>query len=96
VYNLAGDGDITTSDLARALGWYAISIPEIAVEAAVSIVSRMPLMPTKASWLNALRVPVLMDCSRAKERLGWTPRYDALDTLATVVQGARDKGLLST
>jgi nucleoside-diphosphate-sugar epimerase len=96
VYNLAGDGDITTSDLARALGWYAISIPEIAVEAAVSIVSRMPLMPTKASWLNALRVPVLMDCSRAKERLGWTPRYDALDTLATVVQGARDKGLLGT
>jgi nucleoside-diphosphate-sugar epimerase len=93
-YNLAADGDITTSDLARALGWYAVPVPEIAVEATVSIVSRLPLLPTKASWINALRVPVLMDCSKAKEQLGWTPRHDALDTLASVVQGARDKGVV--
>ncbi len=53
-YNLSGDGDITTSDLARALGWYALPIPEIAVDATVTIVSKLPLLPTKASWINAL------------------------------------------
>lgn len=93
-YNLAGDGDITTSDVARALGWYALPIPEIAIDATVNIVSRLPLLPTKASWINALRVPVLMDTSKARAELGWTPRHDALDTLAAVVQGARDKGLI--
>lgn len=93
-YNLAGDGDVTLSDLARALGWYALPIPEIAVDATVSIVSRMPLLPTKASWINALRVPVLMDCAKARRELDWAPRHDALDTLASVVQGSRDKGIL--
>ena len=33
VYNLAGDGQLTMSDLADALGWYAVSIPELAVDA---------------------------------------------------------------
>lgn len=93
-YNLAGDGDITTSDLARALGWYALPIPDIAVDATVTIVSKMPLLPTKASWINALRVPVLMDTTKAKTKLGWEPRYDSLDTLAATVQGARNANLL--
>jgi UDP-glucose 4-epimerase len=93
-YNLASEGDITTSDLARALGWYALPIPDIAVDATVQIVSRLPLLPTKASWLNALRVPVLMDCAKARDELGWEPLHDALDTLAATVQGARDSGLL--
>lgn len=93
-YNLAGDGDVTTTDLARALGWYALPIPEIAVDATVTVVSKMPLLPTKASWINALRVPVLMDTSKAKTDLGWEPRHDSLDTLAATVQGARDAGLI--
>ena len=93
-YNLAGDGDITTSDLARALGWYSVPLPDIAVDATVSVVSRLPLMPAQASWLNALRVPVLMDCSKARAELGWDPKYDALETLAETVQAAREQGLL--
>ena len=93
-YNLAGEGDITTSDLARALGWYAIPIPELAVNATLTIVSRMPLMPTKAAWINAIKVPVLMDCAKARAAFGWEPLYDALETLAATVQGARDAGVL--
>jgi UDP-glucose 4-epimerase len=93
-YNLAGDGDITTSDLARALGWYSVPLPDIAVDATVNIVSRLPLMPAQASWLNAIRVPVLMDCSKARAALDWEPHYDALETLAETVQAAREQGLL--
>ncbi|MEA2497962.1 MAG: UDP-glucose 4-epimerase [Actinomycetota bacterium] len=93
-YNLAGEGDITTTDLARALGWYALPVPELAVDATVSIVSRLPLMPARTAWLNAIRVPVLMDCSKAKEELGWQPMYDALETLAQTVRAARDAGVV--
>ena len=93
-YNLAGDGDITTSDLARALGWYSVPLPDIAVDATVNIVSRLPLMPAQASWLNAIRVPVLMDCSKARGNLDWEPQYDALETLAETVQAAREAGVL--
>lgn len=93
-YNLAGEGDLTMSDLARALGWYSVPIPEIAIDATISIVSKLPLMPARAAWLNAVRVPVLMDTSKAKVALGWRPRYDALETLAETIQAARDEGLV--
>jgi UDP-glucose 4-epimerase len=94
-YNLAGEGDVTTTDLAKALGWYSIPIPELAVDATVSIVSRLPLMPSRASWLNAIRVPVLMDCTKAKSELNWQPRFDALETLAQTVRAARERGIVA-
>jgi UDP-glucose 4-epimerase len=94
-YNLAADGEITLSDLAHALGWYTIPVPELMVDVTAKVVSRLPLLPAKATWINALRVPVLMDSNKAKRDLGWTPKYDALETLAETIRGARDKGLIS-
>ncbi len=93
VYNLAGEGEITLTDLARALGWYAMPVPDVTVDMTAKIVSRMPLMPSRAAWITAVRVPVLMDCTKAREKLGWEPEHDALDTLADTIVGARDKGL---
>ena len=94
-YNLAAEGDVTVSDLAHALGWYAIPVPEIAIDATAKIVSRLPYLPAKASWINAVRVPVLMKTDKARRNLGWHPRYSALETLAETIQGARDKGLIA-
>ena len=94
-YNLAADGEVTLSDLAHALGWYAMPIPDLAVDLTARIVSRIPLMPTRASWISALSVPVLMDTSKAKMNLSWEPEHDAFDTLAQTVQGARERGLVS-
>jgi nucleoside-diphosphate-sugar epimerase len=65
------------------------------VDVTAKVVSRLPLLPAKATWINALRVPVLMDSNKAKRDLGWTPKYDALETLAETIRGARDKGLIS-
>jgi nucleoside-diphosphate-sugar epimerase len=95
IYNLAGDGEITLTDLAHALGWYPLPIPDIAVDATVKVISRMPLLPTEAKWINAIRVPVLVDTTRAKEKLGWEPRYDVLETLADTIHSARAQGLLT-
>ena len=95
-YNLAADGEITLTDLAHALGWYAIPIPELAVDITARVVSRIPLMPARASWISALSVPVLMDTTKAKMNLGWEPECDAFDTLADTIQAAREKGLLSS
>ncbi|MFN2527046.1 MAG: NAD-dependent epimerase/dehydratase family protein [Actinomycetota bacterium] len=93
-YNLAAEGDITIADIANALGWYSIPIPELAVDTTAKIVSRLPLLPSETKWLQALKVPVLMDCTKARTKLGWEPRYDVLDTLAETIYGAREKGLL--
>ncbi len=95
-YNLAGDGNLTVSDLAHSLGWYSFPVPDKAVEATVSIVSRLPGVPAKAAWLNAVRVSVLMDTAKARDELGWKPKYDAFETLAQTVKGARAAGLISS
>ena len=94
-YNLAGDGEITLTDLAHALGWYPLPIPDVAVDATVKVVSRLPLLPTEAKWINAIRVPVLVDTTRARTKLGWDPHYDALETLADTIHAARAQGLLT-
>jgi nucleoside-diphosphate-sugar epimerase len=88
-YNLAGDGEITMSDLADALGYYAVPVPELAVDATAEVVARLPFMPDEASWIQAVRRPTLMDTAKARRLLRWAPKYDALTTLRLTVEAAR-------
>ena len=88
-YNLAGDGELTVSDIADALGWYSVPLPDIAVDAAAEVVARVPFLPDEATWVEALRRPTLMDTAKARRELGWRPKHDALDTLRETVAAAR-------
>jgi len=88
-YNLAGPGRLTVSDLAAALGWHSLPAPQLAVGVAAEMVARMPRLPDEAAWIEAVRRPVLMDTTRARERLGWEPRHDADETLRQTVAAAR-------
>jgi UDP-glucose 4-epimerase len=88
VYNLAGDGEITFSDFAKALGWYAVPVPESAVEATAQVVARLPMVPPEARWIEAGRVPVIMDTSRARKELRWRPKHSTEATLRETVEAA--------
>ncbi|MCW3066158.1 MAG: NAD-dependent epimerase/dehydratase [Solirubrobacterales bacterium] len=94
VYNLAADGELTMRDLADALDWYTVPMPELAVDAAAGLVSRLPFLPAETQWINALRTPVLMDSTKARTKLGWTPAHDARETLRQTVLGARQERLI--
>jgi UDP-glucose 4-epimerase len=94
VYNLAGDGTIVIRDLARAFGWLSVPVPKLGVGLTAEAVGRLPLMPAQASWINAMRVPVVMDTARARRELKWKPEHDTRDTLAATVAAARERGLL--
>jgi UDP-glucose 4-epimerase len=88
-YNLAGPGKLTISDLAAELGWHSIPAPRLAVGATAELVARLPLLPDRAAWIEALRRPVLMDVGRAREKLGWDPEHDARATLRQTIAAAR-------
>jgi UDP-glucose 4-epimerase len=90
VYNLAGDGAITISDLAQELGWHAVPTPRQAVEATAELVAHLPFMPNRAAWIEALRRPVLMDTARARRELSWHPEHDARQTLRETVAAFRE------
>jgi UDP-glucose 4-epimerase len=86
-YNLAGDGVITFSDIAAALGAIAVPVPQTAAVAASEVLARLPWVPAIAEWIHVARTPVVMDTTKAKRDLGWSPRYSAEETLADMVEG---------
>jgi UDP-glucose 4-epimerase len=94
VYNLAGPGELRMSDLAQALGWYSIPIPELAVDATAELLARLPFIPAEAQWIESVRAPVLMDTSKARRELRWRPKHDAHQTLVEMVQAARAEQLI--
>jgi nucleoside-diphosphate-sugar epimerase len=94
VYNLAGDGTLTLGDLADALGWYSIPVPDLAVGAAAELVARLPFVPDEAQWIESARRAVIMDTTRARAVLGWQPQHDARETLREMVLAARAERLI--
>ena len=94
VYNLAGPGELTMSDLATALGWYSFPVPETALDSLAEVLARLPLAPAQVQWIESVRESVLMDTDKARRELGWEPHHDARQTLREMVQAAREQGLL--
>jgi UDP-glucose 4-epimerase len=90
-YNLAGPGRLTISDLAHELGWHAVPVPGLTVDASAELVARLPFLPDEAAWIEAFRRPLLMDTSRARSELSWKPRRDALKTLRETVAAVRSR-----
>lgn len=83
-YNLAGDGTVTLTDVARALGGRPVRVPAVAASAASAAIARLPLLPSLFEWLHVARTSVVMDTSKAKRDLGWRPTHSSAETLATL------------
>ena len=66
-------------DLADALDWYTVPVPDAAVEATAEIMSRLPSCRRGVAWVHTVRKPVLMKTDRAKKELGWKPEHTASD-----------------
>ncbi len=94
VYNLAADGTVRTADVADALGWYSVPVPDLAVGAAAELVARLPFVPAEAEWIESFRVPVVMDTTKARQELDWRPEHDSLSTLREMVHAARSEQLI--
>jgi UDP-glucose 4-epimerase len=94
VYNLAGEGEIRISDLARALGWRSVPVPRPAVGLGTAAARRLSFASSKLEWASAADTPVLMDTTKAERELGWRPRHDADETLRETVASARESGFL--
>jgi nucleoside-diphosphate-sugar epimerase len=94
VYNLAARGSLTMADLADALGWYSIPVPDLALDAAAELVARLPFVPAEAQWIESIRRPVLMDTRKARKQLGWRPRHTARETLGAMIDAARSERLI--
>jgi UDP-glucose 4-epimerase len=83
-YNIAGDGEVTVTDVAKALGGRPVKVPAAAASAASAAISHLPVVPSMLEWLHSARTSVVMDTSKAKRQLGWRPTHSSADALAAL------------
>lgn len=76
-YNIAGDGTVTVAELTRELGARVVELPAAVAELPSRAVMSLPL-PNPLQWVAATTHPSIMDTTRAKEELGWRPRFTSL------------------
>jgi UDP-glucose 4-epimerase len=93
-YNLAGEGEIGVADIARALGWRSLRVPDAAVGLGTAAARRLSFVSPQLEWATAFATPVLMDAGKARRELGWEPEFDAAETLIQTAISAREAGLL--
>jgi len=84
MYNIAGDGEVTVTDVANALGGRGVKVPAAAASAASAAISHLPMVPAALEWLHIARTSVVMDTTKAKRELGWRPTHTSADTLAAL------------
>lgn len=93
-YNLAGEGTVTLGDLARAIGWHSVRVPGPLASVGGGFARRLAFFSPQLEWAIAYDRPVLMDSGKARQELGWKPRFDAEETLIQTAIGAREAGTL--
>jgi nucleoside-diphosphate-sugar epimerase len=89
-YNIAGDGVLTGADVVRELGLSPLPVPGRLVHGAARAAAAMPrppFTPPAADWVEAASHPAIMDTSKAKEQLGWSPEFSAIEALRATLDG---------
>jgi nucleoside-diphosphate-sugar epimerase len=80
-YNVAADGILTSADVAREYGLRPLPLPAGPIQLAARTIAALPFLPPAAQWVEAASHPAIMDTTKAKNELGWTPRRTALEAL---------------
>jgi nucleoside-diphosphate-sugar epimerase len=88
-YNIAADGIVTASMLARELGIRSFPVSPRLAQATARAVAALPFLPPAAQWVEAGSQPSIMDTTRAKAELGWVPEFTALEALRDTLRQYR-------
>ena len=95
-FNIAAEPVLDPPQLAGMLGARRVRVPGKALRAGAAVSWRLRLQPSEPGWVDmALNVPI-MDCSRAREELGWRPRRTSVEALRELLEGIRDGAGIDT
>jgi nucleoside-diphosphate-sugar epimerase len=95
-FNIAAGPVLDPSTLGQLLNARPLPVPRVAARAAMAAAWYLHLIPAEPALLDlALSLPV-MDTTRARTDLGWTPRYTATEAVAQFLAGLRARAGMPT
>ena len=86
-YNIAAEETLTLADVVRELGGIPVPLPAGPAHALARAAAAVPGLPQPTQWVEALAHPAIMDTTRARTELGWTPQVSARDALHATLHG---------
>ena len=95
-FNIAADPVLDPDELARALDARTIRVPGALIRGGAALTYTVRLQPSEPGWVDmAFAVPV-MDATRARTELGWTPERTSTQALLDLLGGMHDGAGLDT
>ena len=89
-FNIAADPVLDPQELGRLLDARPVRVPGAMLRAGALVTWKLRLQPSPPGWVDmALQVP-LLDTTRARTELGWTPRHSSGETLLELIEGMHD------
>jgi nucleoside-diphosphate-sugar epimerase len=89
-FNIAAEPVLDPDELGRILDARPVPLPAAALRIGAEVTWRLRLQPSPPGWVDmALSVP-LLDTTRAREELGWTPKRTAAEALLELLEGMRE------
>ncbi len=80
-YNIAADDVVNGVDVLRELGFLPLAVPGKPVAAVARAISSLPFLPSGLQWVEAMSHPAIMDTTKAKTELGWSPKHSGIESL---------------
>ena len=95
-FNLAADPPVTVAHIARALGARHVQVPFRVLRGAASLSWHARLQQVDPGWVDLGYSVPLLDTTRAREALGWTPSVGGVEVLEETLAGMRHRSARRT
>ena len=95
-FNLATEPVLDPGEIGRILNARTVPVSSRLARAGVGLSWRFRLQPVPPGWLDLARQVPIMDTTRARTELGWTPQFSADETLLDVINGLKAASGLDT
>ncbi|HET7476602.1 MAG TPA: NAD-dependent epimerase/dehydratase family protein [Dermatophilaceae bacterium] len=90
-FNLAADPVLTPKELGRVFGAPTVRVPARLMLAGLRLAFAARLVPAPPSLLRLFLELPLLDASRARTELGWTPARSGVEAMEAVLEGWRER-----